>query len=159
MYTELYLATELKKDTPEGILKWLDYQANTGFSEGWWEIAESLAPEGLKGRLSTIGNSSSYYFSGIPFIKFEIDDLHPDEPMYFLTTRFDIKNYQEEIENFLKVLEPWIETEGWIGNYRYEDDEVPSGIFNKDGKIVIENQGELRNKYQEIGSKYPEFLL
>lgn len=118
MYTELYLAVEISKETPENIINWCRED----------EPLEELAGT----RLDTFGHSSSYYFDGIAFKQFEYDDITKS---YFLTTRFDVKNYSQEIQHMLLILSPHILSRGHIGHIRYEEDELPTLLILEEGVI------------------------
>lgn len=81
----------------------------------------------------------SYYFDGQADSKLFVDDLIPDEPMYFLNVRCNLKNYNEEIEKFMDWLCPYIETEGFLGYKRYEEDDNPTLIYKENGEIIYES--------------------
>lgn len=85
-------------------------------------------------RCNLIGRCGSYYFDGQPYIQFRYDEI---AKCWFLTTCFNLKNYNKEIEKFLDWLCPYILTEGYIGTYWYETQEEPINIYKKDGKIRI----------------------
>lgn len=80
--------------------------------------------------------SGSYYFGGKPDSKLFIDNLYPDDPMYFLNVRCNLKNYDEEIEKFMDWLCPYIETEGFLGYKRYEECDTPTLIYKENGEII-----------------------
>lgn len=132
MYTELFLTVELSKDTREDIVKWLF--ANNDLGEecnvGTWEDLVSMAPKELKGtRLDTL-TGGSYYFDGIPFTKFKYDKISKS---YFLTLLLNIKNYSDEISTFLKLLEPYVTSNGHVGHRRYEEAERPEILYYVNG--------------------------
>lgn len=83
--------------------------------------------------------SDSYYFDGKSDSKLFIDNLYPDEPMYFLNVRCNLKNYKEEIEKFMDWLCPYIETEGFLGYKRYEEDDDPTLIYKENGEIIYKS--------------------
>ena len=119
MYTELYLAVELSKDVPNNIIQWLN-------SDGELANAPSRIKNGFTGW-------DSYYFASQPFTVFKYDDISES---YFLTTVFNIKNYENEIDFLLETLTPYIIREGHIGHTRYEEFYYPTILFFKDGKII-----------------------
>jgi hypothetical protein len=125
MYTELYLAVELSKDTPKDIVAWID-----GYKE--LENAPCRIKDGFTGR-------DSYYFDSQPFTVFKYDDISNS---YYLTTVFNLKNYENEIEFMLNTLEPYIVSNGHIGHTRYEEYENPTILFFKNGKIVCKEVKE-----------------
>lgn len=83
--------------------------------------------------------SDSYYFDGKSDSKLFIDNLYPDEPMYFLNVRCNLKNYNEEIEKFMDWLCPYIETEGFLGYKRYEEADDPTLIYKENGEIIYKS--------------------
>lgn len=80
--------------------------------------------------------SDSYYFPGQTDSRLVKDNLYPDRPMWFLTVRCNLKNYSNEIEEFLDWLAPYSLTQGFVGYKRYEEDENPTLIYI-DGDRVI----------------------
>ena len=129
MYTELDLKVAIKDDPiVVNILKDL----STGGSST------------VKGRLDhpffetdrcdAVGCGGSYYFDGQPHIQFIYDEI---AKCWFLTTCFNLKNYNQEIEKFLDWLCPYILTEGYIGTYWYEEAFEPRNIYKENGKIKI----------------------
>lgn len=83
--------------------------------------------------------SDSYYFDYRSDSKLFIDNLYPDEPMYFLNVLCNLKNYNEGIEKFMDWLCPYIETKGFLGYKRYEEDKNPTLIYKENGKIVYKS--------------------
>jgi len=75
----------------------------------------------------------SYYFNGQPHTIFRWDDIAGS---YFLTTRFNIKNYKNEIEKFLDFISPYVVVDGdsFSGYMRYEENEHPSMIYFEGGE-------------------------
>lgn len=85
-------------------------------------------------RCDMIGWCGSYYFDGQPYIQFRYDKI---AKCWFLTTCFNLKNYDQEIEKFLDWLCPFILTDGYLGTYWYEEALEPMNIYKIDGKIRI----------------------
>jgi hypothetical protein len=50
-----------------------------------------------------------------------------------------LKNYALEIENFLDFISPYVETDGFIGYYRYEESENPALIYIDNGTLKYKN--------------------
>lgn len=69
-----------------------------------------------------IFKSTSSYFNGTAFSRFDFDKLHKE---YKLTVLCDFKNYEESRERFLEFIKPYIITRGMIGFTRI--DEYPEG--------------------------------
>lgn len=84
----------------------------------------------------------SYYFDSQTDSKLYKDNLHKDDPMYFLHVLCNFKNYHNEIKLFLDWLCPYIITEGFLGHTRYEENYNPTLIYKENGKIVYRNIGE-----------------
>ena len=74
----------------------------------------------------------SYYFDGQTDSKLVYDTLNKS---YYLNVRCNLKNYDNEIEQFLDWLCPYIETKGFLGYSRCEYDNDPTLIYKEDGKI------------------------
>ena len=130
MYTELYLGVELCKDTPDNILEWLACQNNECID---YDVVKDLCPSQLKGtRLSYIGGSS-YYFDAMQHYCFKYDTISGS---YFLTCGCNIKNYSDEIDTLLNILEPFILSIGHIGHIRYEEEYTPTLLFMEAGVLV-----------------------
>lgn len=129
MYTELDLKVAIK-DNPVvvDILK----EIATGESSN---IKGRLNHPFFKtDRCNIVGWCGSYYFDGQPYTQFRYDKI---ANCWFLTTCFNLKNYDSEIEKFLDWLCPYILTEGYLGTYWYEEQEEPMNIYKENGKIII----------------------
>ncbi len=128
MYTEMFICSKLKEDTPNEVINVLDYMFN--FEEG------KECPKGLEhdffrtSRWSVIGKCCSYYH--VPFITrhFKIDDLSKS---YYLLSRSDIKNYDNEIELFFDWIMPYLDKQDgeFIGYSRYEEDLEPKLYYKR----------------------------
>jgi hypothetical protein len=104
-YTELIFGAALKQNTPSEVIdtiKWLlDKGDKTGFP--------AILPQNLKDtRLSWMFNSGgSYYFgSNSGYSEFKYDEIGK---FWRLNARFNIKNYENEIEGFLEWIKPYLE--------------------------------------------------
>jgi len=131
MYTELVLNCELKND-PTMVRRWkpiIDYML--GNTEEKPETPDHpLFTE--HGRWSWMLRSSSYYFTPYSNSGLKEDNLYENKPMYFLHVKTDLKNYESEIENFLKWLKTYIDDSSYfLGYYIYEEDNFPTLIFNR----------------------------
>lgn len=127
MYTELILGAALKKETPETIINSLrfiigditDKPKDFPFMEG--------------SRLEWFLRGSSYYFG----VSDSINRLWFDEisGRWKISSRCNIKNYENEIEQFLDWVKPWIESgSGERDMYAiviYEEDEEPTIYYLK----------------------------
>jgi hypothetical protein len=93
-------------------------------------------------RFRYVFHSCSYYFDSKPYANLTFDTINK---LYYFSTVFDLKNYDSEIEEFLNWLCPYIETNGYLGTFWYEEWEYPWMIFKEDGKIVFKNATEIIN--------------
>jgi hypothetical protein len=125
MYTELYMSASLRRDTPEIVKNVILYMFNGG-TEKPVELPEHKFFKCH--RWDMLGSCSSYYFT--PFALSKAIDDHIGGCVYF-TTRSDLKNYDDEIALFIDFIKPYIEDDGHIGHYRYEEDEEPTLIYTK----------------------------
>ena len=73
-----------------------------------------------------------YYFDAHADSSMTFDDI---DKKYHLNVRSNLKNYDNEIEEFLNFLEPYIDTFGFIGYMRYEEDEDPTLIYHTEQGI------------------------
>ena len=121
MYTELIFGADLKKDTPESVIEALKYMIG--------DIEEKPTnfplPDGM---CEWLFKCSSYYFGvNIPVSKMWQDDISKN---WALSTRSNIKNYEGEIEAFLKWIKPYIDSgSGYRDMYAiviYEEAEAPN---------------------------------
>ena len=124
MYTELHYNVELKKDVPEEILAVLKSMLN-------WDIKEpSLPDHGFFSceRWRALFSCDSYYFHADTHSTLRFDNI---SHCYYLCIRANLKNYDGEIEAFLKWVEPYVYAckDDFLGFYRYEECENPTLIF------------------------------
>lgn len=132
MYTELYMGVEFSKDTPSELIKWLN---SNNEDDSDLDLLNKICPYELRDtRLSALCGDS-YYFDALSHFKFTYDLISRS---YFLTFGCNIKNYSNEIAILLKILEPFITSDGHIGHIRYEEDDIPTLLFMKDGLIITD---------------------
>lgn len=85
-------------------------------------------------RCDMVGWGGSAYFDSQSHTQFKYNAI---ANCWFLTTCFNLKNYDSEIEKFLDWLCPYILSEGYIGTYWYEEQEEPMRIYKENGQIKI----------------------
>lgn len=135
-YTELYLSVELT-NLDETALKVLTYLFDDNIISNDKLLENNLSnkinhPFFKCERWSFIGNSASYYFTPYVVNKFVKDDINDD---YYLITKSDLKNYNNEIKLFCDWLYPYLsEYEGHLGHWRCQEDYTPTLIYYKDSK-------------------------
>lgn len=127
MYTELIFGAELKKETPQEVIDTLKFMLG--------EIKDK--PENFplpNGRCEWLFTCSSYYFGiSSPVNKMWFDNI---TKQWHISTRSNIKNYENEIETFLEWIKPYIDSgSGYRDMYAitiYEDAEEPTIYFLED---------------------------
>ena len=129
MYTELNLGLALIKDVPDEIVDILKYMLNDRT-----ELVADLPSHPLfeTCRWSYMLQCDSYYFDARTDSSMEFDDI---DKKYHLNVRTNLKNYDREIEEFLDFIEPYIDTWGFLGYKRYEEDEDPILIYHMEQGI------------------------
>ena len=117
MYTELQLNCELD-DVDYGILFALgEHGKNVGFENVWCGMLQG----------------SSAYFSYNAHSEYEIDRWGNT----YLTIKCNIKNYKNELQEFLSYLHSSIKAvDGdFLGFIRYEEDQLPTLLIYREDKI------------------------
>ena len=94
MYTELVMACELKEDVPEEVIETLKYMAN----DIDYLATVPVHPLFETDRWKWMLRSDSYYFDGKTHSAFDYDDISKS---YYITVRCNLKNYCDEIQEFL----------------------------------------------------------
>lgn len=128
MYTELYLRSDLKEDTPKEVIDLLramvegDVPATTPFGGG---------------RCPRMFRSASHYHFPYPQSSMDYADYLD---RWYLFVRCDLKNYEGEIEAFLKWIAPYLNaSEGeYLGHTRYEEDDLPTHLVYGAGLLKVE---------------------
>ena len=134
MWTELYLAIELKEDTPAKVVNTIQklLSPSSGFKGGSesysWPDHDFFKTD----RFWKCLDDDCYYFPSRTMHCFEHDDISDS---WYLTLITKVKNYGNEFQKFIDWLQPYIDNEGHIGHYRYENQEMPTMLFVKDGRV------------------------
>lgn len=129
MYTELVCAFELDSQLPQQVINILSYMVGETDDDILDEYGIPDHPLFKTNRWDFMLTSDSYYFDGVTNSGLTIDYLIKDKPMYYLSIRCNLKNYDDEIEKFIDWIKPYIHTKGFIGYKRYEEDEHPELIY------------------------------
>lgn len=129
MYTELVLSFELKEDTPDGIINTLLHMIRGMiFPPGFMDDKFLDKTNRLKYMLS----SSSYYFA----YPESLSKIYSDSitHTHHVSIRCNLKNYENEIELFLKWITPYINNyiDDFLGYSLYEEDRNPILIYLSD---------------------------
>ena len=128
MYTEVNLGLCFKKSTPNEVIDIM--QCLLGDKEWDKELPKHKLFKCDRFKIVLVCDSA--YFDGITDSKMEFDNI---DGCYHLNVRSSLKNYGNEIENFIDYISPYIETDGFIGYIRYEESEHPTLIYCNNGKI------------------------
>lgn len=128
MYTELYLRSGLKGDTPKEVIDLLLAMLSGN--------PPDTTPFG-GGRCPWMLRSASHYH--FPFAKSSMDYIEY-LGRWYLFVRCDLKNYEGEIEAFLKWIAPHLDAfEGeYVGHTRYEEDPLPTHLVYGEGLLKAE---------------------
>lgn len=118
MYTELIFGASLKKDTPQEVIDTIRYMVGDIPTIDNYIFEKNRNP--LRG--------SSYYFGVSNSVsKFWIDEISKE---WILSSRANIKNYDQDIQKFLDWIKPYISSgSGSREMYAivmYEESETPT---------------------------------
>jgi hypothetical protein len=126
MYTEFHFNAELKKSTPEHVIKTLEYMVKCPNNYN----SDFVPPDHALFKLDDrrwcyMLQSDSYYFPTDTHSTLRLDDI---SETYYLCIRCNLKNYQQEIQHFLDWVTPYLYcSDGdFLGFYRYEDNNQPA---------------------------------
>lgn len=130
MYTELYISFGIKKDTPNDVVEVL----RALFDHKWQSNLPHLPNHEFFEcpRWRMIGSCSSFYF-----VPFATSAMHVEyDGRVFITSRSDLKNYDNEIQKFINWVTPYIDAfiGEHIGHMRYEEDDEPT-ILKMGGEV------------------------
>lgn len=120
MYTEIYVNTDLKKETPKEVIDVLSAMCDKNSD------AKCLSDK--PSQWAYLFNNGSYYLPLTECGKLTHDDI---SGQYSLLAKGDIKNYSGEIQEFLDFIKPWCESE-FVGYYRCEECRDPTLVYSDD---------------------------
>lgn len=127
MYTELVLGARLKEDTPQHIIEMLKviFRHNERLPEKYSDWEDKF-PD-----IRSIPFGSSYYFAvQVAHSRLSYNDISKD---WTITVRCNIKNYENEIDNFIEWLMPYMEGSGldkdFLGYTLYEEGVKPTLLW------------------------------
>lgn len=105
MYTECVIGCSLKPSDKEKAI--LDYLMIAFDGQDTAPIPEGIPPEFLSTRISWMLRAGGSYYFGSPSgeVTLNLDTISQE---YRFSARFNIKNYNNEIETFLAWLEPMV---------------------------------------------------
>ena len=129
MYTELNIGVDLASDTPENVIAILKYMTGDETQLNFTTPNHPLfTTEGWEIMLCC----RSFYFAGVERSFIEKDSILGQ---WKLSVRCSLKNYDSEIQKFMDFIQPYLDTYGFLGYMRYEEDDYPTLIYN-DGKEI-----------------------
>lgn len=150
MYTELNICLDLNKDVPSNVVHILNYMMDgtnclcdsddkeyINDVESQLGISEMHHPLFDTERWEYMLYSGSYYFDGFTHSEMKYDNIGKN---YKLNIRCNLKDYGDEIYEFLDWLCPYVHTTGFLGYTRYEEYVAPTLIYKFDNMI----------KYQKV---------
>ncbi len=133
MYTELRLHVNLKKNTPKEVMEILYRLVNPTMDHDW-KPTTIIHPLFETQRWRWMFGSNSAYFD---------HDGYKVLRDHRLEVRFNIKNYDYEINKFLHWIMPYVSNsrDDRIGHYQYEESKSITPIFSgmTDWPVSIEN--------------------
>ncbi len=138
MYTELVYGARLKENTPLHIIEMLKviFGINESLPDKYSDWEDKF-PE-----ISCIPFGGSYYFAvQNPHSRMSFDDVSKD---WTIVVRCNIKNYHNQIENFIEWLSPYVEGSGakddFLGYTLHEESIAPILIWTKQLPKLINKQ-------------------
>lgn len=135
MYTELNIGVAFRKDTPTDIISILKHMLNED-EPLLYELPNH--PLFSTPRWTFMLVCDSYYFDGQTDSSIHYDDI---SNQYYLNVRCNLKNYDGEIKKFMDFIQPYLDTRGFLGYTRYEEDGDPTLIYNSGNEIIYEKHG------------------
>ena len=132
MYTKLSIDLKFKENLPREVVTALEVMVGDKSTE---DIVSSDLPNHnlfKTYRWDFMLQCYSYYHTPFSLTKLHYDDIAKS---YYLTSSSDFKNYEDEINLFFDFIKDYVEA-GFLGYSLYEEDEVPTLYFLKDGNIV-----------------------
>ena len=151
MYTELVLGVELSKETPKEVIDVLRYMTGEDDENLLHKEILENHPFFSCDRWKMLLICDSYYFDGQTHSEIVYDKISNS---HFLTSRSNLKNYDDEIDLFLNWIDPYVTTYGNWGYKRYEEASMPTIIFRDDnGYLKLLYAGETIDKAYGIDVK------
>jgi len=135
IYTEFHFNVELINDIPSDVLKILEYMISRD-NDKYDNVDKLQLPDHPfftnSKRWVWMLHSDSYYFSADTHSTLRQDDS-PYNITRYLCIRCNLKNYCNEIENFVDWINPYVKADkgDFLGFSRYEESEDPEIIRKK----------------------------
>ncbi len=132
MYTEFHFNSSIKKDTPKEVVEILIWMVRGEYHERPKNLPKHKFFE--CSRWAVLFRMDSYYFDAKTNSYFEFDDV---SKCYYLNIKSNLKNYDDEISEFLDWIHPYLDKfDGeFLGFYRYEEYENPTLLYHGSNEI------------------------
>jgi hypothetical protein len=134
MYTQLTLFVKFKSDAPKEFINTIG-----AIVDGKSAAVAKYAPDhplfSTERWAWMLNSAGSFYFDAEPVTVWRHEKIGNQ---WCLTMVRDIKNYSGEWQRFIDYIAPFIDTQGYIGHYWYEEDERPTNLINEKGTIKWE---------------------
>ena len=129
MYTELNINVELKDDTPKEVIEILKYMLDNNLTK-----PELLSHDLFyTDRWEHMLKGDSYYFDADTHSTLRYGEICES---WYLNIQCNLKNYDNEIDKFINFITPYVDTDGFWGYKRYEEDDDPTLIYDGSFRTV-----------------------
>jgi hypothetical protein len=127
MYTEFVLVAKVRGDAPAEVIEMLKVMCTGGANEV--DLSNLNHPFFSLGRAPWMLQCSSYYHTPASVSQFEHNDIGK---FWTLIVRCDLKNYEDEIDQFVDWVTPYLDVyeNDHLGWKKYEEDTVPTLLFH-----------------------------
>lgn len=129
-YTEFHFNAELKSNVPQQVIDVLKYMLDNSLPKP--ELPDHPLFETARWNFMLL--SDSYYFDADTHSTLRYDEI---SSAYYVCIRCNLKNYADEIEKFCDWIDPYLETEGFLGLQRYEECDDPVLLYSGGRKIGV----------------------
>ena len=119
MYTEIYVNVDFDENTPDEVIGTIKAMCAKDDRSPFLSDKPS--------RWSYLFNNGSYYLPLTECGLLTYDDIGKQ---YSLIGKGDIKNYEQEIQQFFDYIKPYVENE-FMGYYRYEESREPVLVYSR----------------------------
>lgn len=124
MYTKFHIHLRFKESTPPAVIGVMKYLVERPQQEppNYPEFLQFM----VHGRIKWMFTHASYYHCIRPATEFWFDEI---AKQWILNATCDFKNYDDDIDTFMKFVFPHVERRGHAGYKLYEEDEHPTNIY------------------------------
>ena len=132
MYTKISVDLKFKENLPLEVVEALKAMVGE-VDSNLYSITDFPTNDLFKStRWNFMLRCSSYYHTPVSLTKLHYGDI---SKRYYLVSSSDFKNYDNEVDLFFDFVKDYVE-DGFLGYSLYEEDEVPTLYFLKDGNII-----------------------